>query len=197
MKTKLLTLLWLAPLLAVGQTTQFKPVFTNMTEFGGLFGQVKYGTQVSQSVAKRISLTAQTFNGVQLRPRLAVGGTVGVDWYNTAMLTPICAGVRYDLSRPGQSRLSQKNLRVFTSLDTGWGFAWLNEDPTGYKTSGGWVISPGIGFRIGKPTNTNLVLSLSYKRQEAQADKPLFWSELAKHETRVYNRMAFRAGVAF
>lgn len=192
MKKTLFTLLWLAPLLAVGQAARFKPVFTNMTEFGGLFGQVKYGTLVSQSVAKRINMTAQTFNGVQLRPRLAIGGTVGVDWYNTAMLTPVCAGIRYDLGRP-----NQKNLRVFSSLDTGWGFAWLNEDATGYKTSGGWVISPGIGFRIGKTTATNFIMSLSYKRQEANADKPLYWNELAKHETRVYNRMAFRMGVAF
>ena len=192
MKKLILSLLWLTPLLATGQTTRFKPVFTNMTEFGGLFGQVKYGTQVSEQVAKRINITAQTFNGVQLRPRLAVGGTVGVDWYNTAMLTPVCAGVRYDLGRP-----NQKNLRVFSSLDTGWGFAWLNEDATGYKTTGGWVISPGLGFRIGKPSNANFVLSLSYKRQQAQADKPLYWNELAKHETRVYNRMSFRIGVVF
>ena len=190
MKKLMLLLLGLAPLLAAGQAARFKPVFTNMTEFGGLFGQVRYGTAFSQSVAKRINLTAQTFNGVQLRPRLAVGGTVGVDWYNTAMLMPVCAGMRYDLG-------SQKNLRVFGSLDTGWGFAWLNEDATGYKTTGGWVISPGIGFRIGKPTNANFILSLSYKRQEADAEKPLFYNELAKHETRVYNRMAFRMGVSF
>jgi hypothetical protein len=192
MKKQILCLLWLAPLLAAGQSVKVRPVFTNMTEFGGLFGQVKYGTQVSQQVAKRINITAQTFNGVLLRPRLALGGTVGIDWYNTVMLTPICAGIRYDLGRPGQ-----KNLRVFSSLDTGWGFAWLNEDATGYKTTGGWVISPGIGFRIGKPTMTNFIMSLSYKRQEASADKPLYWNELAKHETRVYNRMSFRFGVAF
>lgn len=176
----------------MGQAARFKPVFTNMTEFGGLFGQVKYGTLVTQTVAKRINLTAQTFNGILLRPRLAIGGTVGVDWYNTAMLTPVCGGIRYDLGRP-----TQKNVRVFSSLDTGWGFAWLNEDATGYKTSGGWVISPGIGFRIGKPTAANFIMSLSYKRQEANADKPLYSNELAKHETRVYNRMAFRMGVAF
>lgn len=163
-----------------------------MTEMGALFGQVRYGTQTAESIAKRVNLTAQTFNGIQLRPRLAIGATVGVDWYNTALLTPVCAGVRYDLARP-----NQKNLRVFTSLDAGWGFAWLNEDATGYKTSGGWALSPGIGFRVGKTTSTNFIMSLSYKRQEAEADKPLFWNELAKHETRVYNRMAVRLGVSF
>lgn len=194
MKNRLLLLFGLIPLLTYAQTAPFKPTFTNMTEWGVTFGQVRYnnGNTFSESVAKRTNLTAQTFNGVQLHPRLAVGGTVGVDWYNSALLMPVCAGVRYDLARP-----NQKNLRVFGSLDTGWGFAWLQEDATGYKTTGGWTISPGLGFRIGKPTNTNFILSLSYKRQNAEVEKPLFWNELAKHETRVYNRIGVRMGVSF
>ncbi|GAB4001281.1 hypothetical protein GCM10028807_57200 [Spirosoma daeguense] len=192
MRNVLLLMSLLLPILAHGQTEPFKPVFTNMTELGVLFGQVKYGSMGSETVAKRTNLTAQTFNGVLLRPRLAVGATVGVDWYNTALLMPVCAGIRYDLARP-----NDKNLRVFASMDTGWGFSWLNEDAAGYKTSGGWVISPGIGFRIGKTTSSNFIMTLSYKRQEAEAEKPLFWNELAKHETRVYNRMSLRLGVSF
>lgn len=192
MKKTALFLLWLAPLLATGQATSFRPQFANMTELGASFGQVRYGQPTSESVSKRVSLTAQTFNGVLVNPRLAVGATVSADWYQTTLLTPVCAGLRYDLARP-----NQKNLRVFASFDTGWGFAWLNEDPTGYKTTGGWTVSPGLGFRIGKASSTNFVLSLSYKRQEAAAEKPLFWNELAKQETRVYNRIALRAGVSF
>ena len=187
---------WLLCLLTIpayAQKQAFKPVFTNMTEFGVMLGQVRYNVSNSvENVSKRQSLTAQTFNGVQLRPKLAVGTTVGVDWYNAALLMPVCAGVRYDLAQPGK-----KNLRVFTSLDTGYSFAWLNEDPTGYETRGGWVISPGIGFRIGRPQNANFIMSLSYKRQEAEADKPLGWNEITKFENRVYNRIAFRLGLSF
>lgn len=192
MKRILCFLLGLSPMLAIGQTTRFKPVFTNMTEVGALFGQVKYGVQSAETVEKRVNLTAQTFNGVLLSQRLALGATVGVDWYTAALLTPVCAGIRYDLARP-----NQKNLRVFASLDTGWGFAWLNEDAGGYKTTGGWILSPGIGFRVGKITSSNFIMSLNFKRQAAEADKPLFYNELAKHETRVYNRAAIRLGVSF
>ncbi|WP_266361963.1 hypothetical protein [Tellurirhabdus rosea] len=180
---------------AFGQQTPFRPHFTNMTELGVLFGQVRYGVTfvsgVNEGVQKRQNITGQTFNGVQLRPRLAVGGVVGVDWYNSALLMPIGAGVRYDLGKPS------RNLRIFSSLDTGYGFTWFNEDPTGYKTKGGWMISPGVGFRIGKPQSTNFILSLSYKRQEAEAEKPLGGNELYKYETRVYNRVALRAGISF
>jgi len=175
------------------QKRAFKPVFTNMTEFGVSLGQVRYNVSaVTESVRKQQNITAQTFNGVQLRPKLAVGGTVGVDWYSSALLLPVCAGVRYDLAQPGA-----KNLRVFTSLDTGYGFTWLNQDPTGYETKGGWVIAPGIGFRTGRPQNANFILSLSYRRQEAEVDKPLFANEIYKSESRVYNRIAFRVGLSF
>ncbi|MGA0560392.1 hypothetical protein ACO2Q8_27255 [Larkinella sp. VNQ87] len=191
--SKTVWLLCLFALPVCAQKARFKPVFTNMTEFGMSFGQVRYNvTNFTENVSKRQTITAQTFNGVQLRPKLAVGGTVGVDWYTSALLMPVCAGVRYDLAQPGK-----KNLRVFTSLDTGYGFAWLNEDPTGYETRGGWVISPGIGFRIGRPQNANFILSLSYKRQEAEADKPLGWNEIYKFESRVYNRVALRIGLSF
>ncbi|WP_234736291.1 hypothetical protein [Tellurirhabdus bombi] len=185
-------LIWLLLLSSAFAQSSFKPSYTNMTEAGVLFGQVRYGGSTSESVAKRHNITGQTFNGVQLRPKLAVGATVGADWYNSALLLPLCAGVRYDLARP-----NQKNLRVFTSLDTGYSVTWLNEDPTGYETKGGWVISPGIGFRIGRPQNANFILSLSYKRQEASAEKPLFFNEIAKEETRVYNRIALRMGISF
>ncbi|GAB3894425.1 hypothetical protein GCM10028803_09370 [Larkinella knui] len=191
--SKVVWLCWLFTIPVFAQKSPFKPVFTNMTEFGVLFGQVRYNvTAMAENVSKRQNVTAQTFNGVQLRPKLAVGATVGVDWYNSALLMPVCAGVRYDLAQPGK-----KNLRVFTSLDTGYGFAWLNEDPTGYETRGGWVIAPGIGFRIGRPQNANFILSLSYKRQEAEADKPLNWNEIYKIENRVYNRVALRLGLSF
>ncbi len=185
--------LGLAALTSQAQTPTFKPAFTNMTEVGGLFGRVDYGTQFVETVENRLSLTAQTFNGIQLRPRLAVGGTVGIDWYAAALLMPLCAGVRYDLVRN-----TQKNVRLFTSLDTGYGVAWLHQSVSSYKTTGGWVISPGIGLRIGRPGAANFIMSMSYKRQDAHVDKPVdgFYT-LVRSEDRVYNRLALRLGIAF
>lgn len=185
--------LGLFALTARAQTPAFKRMYTNMTEIGGLFGRVNYSTPFSETNENRLSLTAQTFNGVQLRPRLAVGGTVGIDWYAAALLMPLCVGVRYDLARD-----TQKNVRVFTSLDAGYSVAWLHQGVSGHKTTGGWVLSPGIGLRIGRPGVANFTLSMSYKRQEARVEKPVdgFYN-LARNEDRVYNRLAVRLGVAF
>ncbi|RYF74269.1 MAG: hypothetical protein EOO39_08925 [Cytophagaceae bacterium] len=170
--------------------------FVNYTELGGLFGRVVYPTFAGSSnevVENKASLTLQTFNGVQVRPRLAVGGVVGVDWYAGALLMPIGAGVRYDLARP-----NQKNVNVFASADVGYGLTWLNKSSTGNDlTRGGLMVNPGIGLRFGKPDKGAFVMSVSYKRQNAEAAKPLQWNDIRRDESRVYNRLAVRLGMSF
>ncbi|CCG98618.1 hypothetical protein FAES_0607 [Fibrella aestuarina BUZ 2] len=179
--------------------------FVNYTEVGGLFGRVVYdvpswiwnGTTTVQSVDKqvenRLSLTIQTFNGVQLKPRLAVGGVVGVDWYSNALLMPVGAGIRYDLARP-----NQKNVQVFASADVGYGLTWLNQSTTGYElTRGGLMLNPGLGLRFGKPDKGAFLLTVSYKRQTVESAKPLQWNDIRRDESRVYNRLAVRLGVSF
>lgn len=174
---------------------QFKPHYVNMTEVGGLFGRVVYDIPWSvpaiQEVENRLSLTLQTFNGVQIKPRLAVGVTTGIDWYNTALLMPVAAGARYDLVR------SKKNVTVFGTLDAGYGFNWLQADGTGYDTQGGMMLNPGVGLKFGFKSGSAMLLSLSYKRQDAQVTKPLGWGEVEKWENRTYNRMALRLGFMF
>lgn len=179
--------------------------FVNYTEVGGLFGRVVYdvpnwtwnGTttvqNLDQRVENRLSLTIQTFNGAQLTPRLAVGSVVGIDWYTSALLMPVGAGLRYDLARP-----NQKNVQVFAAADVGYGLTWLNQSTTGYElTRGGLMLNPGLGLRLGKPGRGAFLLTLSYKRQTVTANKPLQWNDLRRDETRAYNRLAVRLGVSF
>ena len=177
------------------QDKLFKPHYVNMTEVGGLFGRVVYDIPWSvprtQQVENRLSLTIQTFNGVQVKPRLALGLTTGMDWYNTALLTPIAAWIRYDLAQ------SKKNVALFGTLDAGYGFNWLHVNNTGYDTQGGIMLNPGVGLKFGFKSGSAMLLSLSYKRQEAKVTKPLGWGEIEKWEDRVYNRMALRLGFLF
>lgn len=190
---------FLAVLLAVSsslaQDGSFKRKFVNHTEFGGLFGRVKYGENPGYAysnsrVENRTSLTIQTFNGISLTPRLDVGVTLGFDWYKTALLNPIAAGVRFDLTKGEKSRL-------FLIADAGYAFNWLNQDSDGFKTKGGWMVNPGLGVRIGKINTSTFTLSLTYKRQEAYADKPLMYNQTVRYEDRVYNRIAARVGISF
>ena len=175
----------------LAQKTKFKKSFINHTELGGLSGRVKYnyGGMDSQ-VDTKISLTAQTFNGLRINEYLVAGITVGMDWYKTALISPIAAGARYDLTRQGPARL-------FATLDAGYGATWLHQDSDGSNTKGGLMLNPGIGLKYGKPGNSAFTISLSYKRQDVKVSKPLLWEQTYRLEERVYNRMALRIGMTF
>ncbi|TAE34326.1 MAG: hypothetical protein EAZ91_00545 [Cytophagales bacterium] len=159
---------------------------------GGLFGRVASGVVGNETVTNKVSLTLQTFNGVQLSKRLAVGALIGVDWYKAALLMPVGAGVRYQVTRP-----DNKNVSVFLSGDAGYGLPWLNKSSTGYAVKGGLMLNPGIGVRLGKPNAAGFTISVGYKRQLAQVEKPLRWNELIRDESRIYNRLALRIGTSF
>ncbi|MCF0051338.1 hypothetical protein LXM25_14805 [Dyadobacter sp. LJ53] len=167
--------------------------YTNHTEFGGLFGRVKYGfpgNQGQNQVDNRLNLTLQTFNGVMLSNRLAAGVTVGVDWYKTALLNPVAAGIRFDLTKKG-------DVRLFATADAGYAFAWFHDDSDGFGTTGGLMINPGVGLRMGKPGGTAVTFTMSYKRQEAHITKVPLWNQVERWEDRVYNRLALRLGISF
>ncbi len=176
--------------------------FVNYTEVGGLFGRVASDVMgwsntgsvvVSETVENRLSLTLQTFAGIQVRPRLAVGGVVGVDWYASALLLPVGAGLRYDLARP-----NQKNVRLFALADVGYGLIWLDRATTGNElTRGGLMLNPGLGLRLGNPGKGAFTLTVSYKRQAVEAGRPLQTNDIRRDESRVYNRLGVRLGVSF
>ena len=187
----------LQPVLTLAQTLTAIPTrrypFVNYTEVGGLFGRVVSGNAGAELVQNRLSLTAQTLNGVQLTKRLAVGALVGVDWYQSALLMPVGAGARFQLTRPSSAR----NVRVLATADAGYALNWLNKSSSGYVVRGGLMLNPGIGLAIGKPGGGSFLLSLSYKRQTAEVEKPIRWNEIMRDESRIYNRLALRLGISF
>ncbi|MCE6990652.1 hypothetical protein [Dyadobacter sp. CY323] len=167
--------------------------YVNHTEVGGLFGRVKFDNQYNgnlEQVENRNSMTAQTFNGIQVNKRLATGVTVGMDWYRAALLTPIAAGLRYDLTKNG-------GVKLYGTVDAGYGFAWFHDDAEGFDTSGGLMLNPGVGLRFGKDGGPGFTLAFTYKRQEAEVDKPPLWGQTERSEHRVYNRLALRLGLSF
>lgn len=189
-----LALLWLLLAATTACAQKAKSVrFVNHTEFGGLFGRVKYPNPYAgnaDQVDSKTSLTIQTFNGVQLGEKLATGVTLGMDWYKAALLNPIAAGIRYDF-------LSKKNVKLFGTADAGYAFAWFHDDPEGADTEGGLMLNPGVGMRVGKPGVAAFTITLTYKRQEAHISKVPMWEQRERFEDRVYNRLALRLGVSF
>jgi hypothetical protein len=184
----------LTSLTAQAQEPAPRHPFVNYTELGILTGRVAYSfaNNPSEFVENKFSLTFQTFNGLYLTQRLAVGGVVGVDWYGSALLMPVGAGLRYDLVQP-----TQKNVRLFAMADAGYGFAWLHRASTGYEVAGGPMVNPGLGLALGRPGKAAFTMSLSYKRQAASVQKPIVGNDIRRDEERVYNRLAIRLGMSF
>lgn len=181
-------------LLALASEAQTKRTmsYVNYTEVGGLFGRVIAGASGSETVTNKTSLTIQTLNGVQFSKRFVVGALISVDWYKSALLLPVGAGIRYQVIQ-----IPSRNVSLFASADAGYALSWLNKSSAGYTVKGGLMLNPGIGLRLGKPDKGATILSLSYKRQEAEAEKPLRWGEIIRDESRVYNRLAIRLGMSF
>ena len=181
----------LATSAATAQKEPFKRRYVNHTELGGLFGRVKYNLGYTDNVVEsKTSLTAQMFNGVQFSNRFSGGIIIGMDWYKTALINPVAAGIRYDLA-------GKQNARLYATGDVGYGFGWFQQDSDNFKTKGGLMINPGIGMRYGKPGGNSFTIGLSYKRQNVHVEKPLQWGQTVRYEDRVYNRLAFRIGMSF
>lgn len=177
---------------ALAQPVSHQPIYINYTELGGLFGRVASGSSTAQVVENKLSFTAQTFNGAQVSRRLAVGGLVGIDWYKGALVMPIGAGLRFDFARN-----PYRNVRLLAIADAGYGFTWLNKSSTGYELKGGLMLNPGVALRVGKPSINAFLLSITYKRQLVDVQKPLIGNDIERDEHRIYNRLCFRMGVAF
>lgn len=177
------------------QNNLFERAFTNHTEVGGLFGNVTYdtnpyGTSPTFNRENRTNLTIQTFNGLNLTPRLSAGLTLGLDWYNDGLVNPIALGARYTL-------LSRYNARLYATADAGYGATWFNKDLNNNRLQGGMMVNPGIGWRLGKPGNAGFTIAITYKRQETTMKMPTNRAVLKQEESRQYNRLAVRLGIVF
>ncbi len=189
MRALLLGLFSLASFAVKSQDYVFKPIYVNHTETGVLFGRVG-PLDNNVGVANKVNFTAQTFNGILVRPRLATGITLGVDWYNAVLINPVAAGIRYDIKR-------RQNTSFFATGDIGYGFTWFQKDNPRYETRGGWMLNPGFGFRMGSMGSTGFTMVFFYKMQKAKVDKPITGNMIERYEERTYNRVGVRLGISF
>jgi hypothetical protein len=189
----ILTALLVCTEIASAQTKEksFQKHYVNHTEVGVLLGRNAFDYGGYQAVSQtKVSFSAQMYNGIQLNRVLSTGISAGMDWYKTALITPLTAGARWDL-------MKDRNARLFASADVGYGFAWLHQDADGYRTKGGLSIHPGIGIKYGNPVGNQFTIALGYKRQYVHVDKPRWEADMVRKEERIYNRLALKIGMAF
>lgn len=182
-----------------------KHPFVNITELGTLLGRSKYQTHAYYSnyypqpmqyqTQNRVNFSLQTFNGVYLNSKTAAGLTVGIDSYGPTVLMPISVGVRRGLVQKKQG-----GSVLVGSIDVGYSTTWLNEDNTGFKTSGGLVVCPTIGYKFPMRNGSAWLLNFGYRYQRAEYAQArngdaIYWTE--SNEVRNYRRMVVRFGIEF
>lgn len=187
--------------------------FVNQTEFGGLFGRIKYQVYyggwypypvpfgptyptypTQYKVSNKVNISAQTFNGVYIDKKTAAGLTIGVDGYGETVLMPIALGIRRSIVQKKEGGSS-----LMGGIDVGYSTAWLNVDDTGFKTNGGLLISPTIGYRLPMRNGSAWLINFGYRFQRAdyiqERQGDIYWVE--SKEVRKHKRLVLRLGIEF
>lgn len=187
-----------------------KHKFVNMTEFGGLFGRIKFQSNYyggwypypypnnypdQYQIKNKVNFSMQTFNGVYLDRKTAAGITIGVDGYGETILMPLAFGIRRNILQKKEGGSSLQ-----AGIDAGYSTTWLNEDNTGFNTKGGLLVSPTIGYRLPMRNGSAWLINIGYRFQRAEYEmerngNEVYWSE--SNEVRNYKRMVLRLGIEF
>jgi hypothetical protein len=163
--------------------------FINMSEIGVLSGANDENNFNPQRFA---SFSFRSFNGYQFHHAFALGLTLGADWYEQVIITPIAIGIRGDLS---SSRITP-----FYSLDIGTGSAWMTNQQENESAKGGTSWGIGLGLKIRMPSQTAFTFSLGYHEQNVSSkiDFCNWWGcSSGFSEKRSFNRLALRMGFSF
>jgi hypothetical protein len=185
--------------------------FVNITEVGGIFGRVNapsyyYGPYYYASYSSYIppnsgqseirnvvNISLQTFNGVYIDKKTAVGFTTGIDWYNNTLIVPLELGVRRQIAQRRKGGAA-----IIAGVNAGYGTTWFHKDNSGNKTTGGFAISPTIGYRMPNRSGSAWVLNFGYKYQSVTiSDTGEFGEDYSSVETRNHNRLLVRFGFEF
>ena len=179
-----------------------KENYVNFTDFGGLFGKsyqitpnVIQNPTYSYLVKASTNFTIQTFNGLKIYKNLAVGATVGMDWFSSYQVIPISLGIRNTFGNA-----KTKKVKTFAGIDAGYGFMWLNDEVSeNQEINGGLAISPMIGLLIPTGGNANFTLSVGYKRNvfNTKTVSGILENPYSSENQYQINRMAIRLGVNF
>jgi hypothetical protein len=185
-----------------------KHPFINQTEFGLLIGRVinsnnyyypYYSSYIpvdpteSFNISNVTSFSIESFNGIYIKPKTAVGITAGVDWYNTSILLPISLGIRQTIAQK-----STQGSKFVTGLDIGYATNWINKDNSNTLTKGGFSLNPNVGLKFPMRSGSYWLINLGYRYQFSTVTVTSPTDSIYENfEKRNYNRLDFKLGFEF
>ena len=156
-------------------------------EIGYLYGKVHNANQNTDISAA--SPTVQLFNGYRLSRGFSVGATVGFDFYDNILVTPLALGIRGEVL---DARVSPTY-----SLDTGYGSTFMSDESNEQEFKGGWLFNPAIGLRVRTgDQGSAFAFNLGYKTQRVTSHTN-WWSTTSVEQKITYKRLSLRMGFLF
>jgi len=186
--------IWSCPFISKGQDLPF----VNHTEIGILTGRDNFGP--------RTNFTFQTFNGVQVGQRHALGFVTGLDQYGNYSVLPLALGWRGALN-------PRNKWQLYGGAALGYGSAVfekveVNEWDQHNWRKGGMISQGTLGFRYKTKRDNFWTLSFSLKRQisyfytgnpsrlSPDRNRPQDWSYYEEDKV-TFNNLVYRVGYSF
>ncbi|MFT2010436.1 hypothetical protein ACMA1I_17310 [Pontibacter sp. 13R65] len=160
--------------------------YMGSVEFGYLYGKVK--NQFNNPPTYMAAPSVQLFNGYRAHRLFAIGGTVGFDFYDNILITPIALGIR--------GEVLNRRVSPIYSLDAGYGASFLSGKAFGERPDGGWMLNPALGFRVQTGNKAAFLFSAGYKQQRVEVESITGWG-LRTNQRITYKRLSLRLGFMF
>lgn len=161
--------------------------YMGAVEWGFLYGKIENPWNNPPTYVASPSVLF--FNGYRAHRLFVIGATLGFDFYDNILITPIALGIRGEVL----------NTRVspFYSIDAGYGTAFLSSKSHGRDLDGGWLFNPALGLRVNTGNKTAYTIGIGYKTQRVDTETISGWwaSQITQRIT--YNRLSLRMGFMF
>lgn len=161
--------------------------YRGAVELGFLYQKPRTINNFNTNYSSVSNPTLSLFNGYAVHRLFAMGVTVGADFYNDVLVTPLAIGLR--------GTFFNSKVSPYYSLDTGYGFTMLSEESSNLKNDGGWMFNPGIGLKVKAGNNTAFLVHTGYKMQRVETEINQWGATV--HQKTTFKRLSLRIGFEF
>lgn len=144
------------------------------------------------SNAPSTGFTVQHITGYQFSRLVGAGLGVSYDSYNVETAESI-------LSVFGHYRgyLTRRIFAPFVGISAGYGFVLQNKLTGIIEGSGGVMLNPELGLRLGAYDKANLTVALGYRFQSADYTREVPWVNVVEYRDITYRRFMLNVGLLF
>jgi len=165
--------------------------YFNITEFGLMPGANYSYDYYGYNNQSSIGITIHSINGYRFNPNLLIGGGVGLNIIQQAMME-LYADARWEVLK--------RKATPYAYADAGYGFTLSQPQEDIYSSisfKGGFTWGTGIGMRFNFHHDGAFLVSAGYKMMKRSEHVTTEWTPYETDREYTYNRVTMMVGLAF